>query len=56
MIQSYFGTVFEIQNAGRFGTLLWEFHLLLCMAYVAYQTLRDDLPNGYWIFAVVIRP
>jgi hypothetical protein len=54
MIQSYYGSVLEIETAKRGWYHLLGIPLIIAMAYVTFISLRDYLTTWYWIVAVVI--
>jgi hypothetical protein len=54
MIQSYYGSILEIENSNRGWWVLLGLPLTIGVAYVSYLNLRDNLQNWYWIVAVVL--
>ena len=54
MIQSYYGSVLEIETAKRGWYHLLGIPLIIVIAYVTFISLRDYLTTWYWIVAVVI--
>lgn len=54
MIQSYYGTVFEIEGGKRTRYFALGVPLGIAMAYTAYLSLRDYSPKWQWMLAVVL--
>ncbi len=54
MIQSYYGTVFEIEGRKRTWYFALGVPLGIAMAYTAYLSLRDYAPKWEWMLAVVV--
>jgi hypothetical protein len=54
MIQSYFGAVLEIESSKRIWPITIGILVSIVVGFVAFRSLRDDLPNGYWICCVII--
>lgn len=53
MVQSYYGSVFEIERAKRFWYLLIGAPLAAGLAYVAFLSLNDYLPTWGMILLVL---
>ena len=54
MIQSYYGTVFEIEGRKRTWYFALGVPLGIAMVYSAYLSLRDYAPKWQWMLAVVV--
>jgi len=54
MIQSYYGTVLEIEGRERTWYFALGVLLAIAMAYSAYLSLRDYAPKWQWMLAVVV--
>jgi len=54
MVQSYYGSVFEIERAKRLWYLLIGVPLAAGSAYVAFLSLNDYLPTWGMILLVVV--
>ena len=54
MIQSYYGSVLEIETVKRGLYHLLGIPLIILMAYVTFISLRDYLSSWHWTLAVVI--
>ena len=54
MLQSYCGSVFEIEAPKRGRYILIGIPLAIGLAYIVYSTLEDSLPDWYWISATIL--